>query len=73
MKDYQTQTIWFAVNKNGKVVMFTEEPIKNESMGVWVSKSPYVNSVIYDDICEVVRRAKMGFNHECQCIELHID
>ena len=73
MKEYTSQMIWFAVNKNGKVVMFTEEPTKNTELGIWVSKSPYINSVIYDDICEVVQKAKMTFDHECQCIELRID
>lgn len=73
MKEYVSQMVWFAVNKNGKVVMFTEEPTKNTALGIWESKSPYVNSVIYDDICEVAKRANMTFNHECQCIELRID
>lgn len=66
------QQIWFAVNKNDHVVMFIEEPIKNEKLGKWESKYPYINSSIYKEICSLVQQSKMNWNSESQCIEISI-
>ncbi len=66
------QQIWFAVNHNENVVMFLDEPVKNEKLGKWESKYPYINSLIYKDICNLVKQSKMNWNSECQCIEINI-
>lgn len=72
MAQEKRQQIWFAVNKNEKVVMFIDEPTKNESIGKWESKYPYINSLIYKDICKLVQQSKMNWNSEAQCVELGI-
>lgn len=64
--------IWFCVNRNGKVKMFLDEPIKNEKLGIYEGKSPYVNTLIYKDMCEVVKQAKMSFDTDPQAIEIQI-
>lgn len=70
IKKNNFQGVWFAINKNGKVVMFTEEPKKNEQKGIWESKFPYINSILYKDICEISKQAKMTFETEPQYIEI---
>ena len=42
-------TVWAAINKNGSLSLHTEEPIRNEDTGIWVSKSPFVNSVLFGE------------------------
>ena len=64
--------IWFAVNRNGNVRMFLENPTKNISKGIWESKSPYVNSVMYKDIARVVQQAHMTFENNPEIIEMQI-
>ena len=47
--------IWVAINKNGDIRMFTEEPIRNEATGRWESNHPFVNSVLqsqFEELCE---------------------
>lgn len=64
--------IWFAVNKNGDVRMFLDNPTKNTQLGIWESKNPYVNSVLYKDICQIVQQAKMNFENNPEVIEIQI-
>lgn len=64
--------VWFAVNKNGDVRMFLDNPTKNVQLGIWESKSPYVNSVLYKDICQIVQQAKMNFENNPEVIEIQI-
>jgi len=65
-------TIWFAVNKNGNVRMFLDNPKKNTERGIWEGKYPYVNSIIYKDINKVVKQAKMTFENNPEVIEIQI-
>ena len=65
-------TVWFAVNKNGKVRMFLDNPTKNVNLGIWESNNPYVNSVLYKDICQIVQQAKMNFENNPEVIEIQI-
>lgn len=64
--------IWFAVNKNGDVRMFLDNPTKNAQLGIWESTKPYVNSVIYKDICQIVQQTKMNFENNPEVIEMQI-
>lgn len=64
--------IWFCCDKNQRVQMFLDEPVRNTKLGKFEGKYPYVNSVIYKDFCEVVKQAKMNFNTEPQVIEIQI-
>lgn len=64
--------VWFAVNKNGKVRMFLDNPTKNVVSGKWDSKYPYVNSKLYKDIIQVVQQAKMTFENDPEVIQIQI-
>ena len=39
--------VWAGVNKNGKLSMHAEQPIRDEVRGIWVSKLPFVYSILY--------------------------
>ena len=65
--------VWFGVNKNSDIRMFLdEEPKKDLERGILIGKNPFVNSVLYEDLKQVVKNAKMTFNSEPQCIEIQI-
>ena len=64
--------IWFCVNRDGKVKMFLDEPVKNEKTGRYEGKSPYVNTLLYKDMCEVVKQSKMTFETDPQAIEIRV-
>lgn len=68
----KSQIIWFVVDKHNKVWMYLDEPKKNQELGCWQSKYPYVNSFIYDEICQVANNALLNFDSEAQCLELQI-
>ena len=65
--------IWFAINKNGDVRMFLDCPKKNVERGIWESKNPYVNSLLYKDILQITKQAKMNFENEPECLEIQIN
>lgn len=47
--------IWVAVNKNGTVRIFTDEPIRNNISGKWEGKHPFISSVLqkqFEDLCQ---------------------
>lgn len=63
---------WFGVNRNGTVVMFATEPIKDIENGIWFSKYPMVNSLIYPIISEIAMKSKLTFDSEIQYMEFNI-
>jgi hypothetical protein len=64
--------IWFCVNRNGDIRMFTDNPTKNEKLGKWTSKNPFINSVLYNDISQIVKSAHMTFENNPEIIEMQI-
>lgn len=64
--------IWFAVNRNCKVRMFLENPTRNVTKGIWESNKPYINSLLYKDICHIVQQARMIFENNPEIIEVQI-
>lgn len=68
----KTINIWFGVNKNGFVCMHTVEPTRNEKTGKWESKYPFVNSIIYGEICKLVEKSKLNWNSEIESITLQM-
>ena len=69
-KDLITQQIWFVSDKNGDILMFLDEPIKNPTTRKWEGKQPYVNSKIYNEICILAQQAQMNFETSPECIEI---
>ena len=54
----KTVKIWVDVNKNQSVVMFSEEPKKNKKLGKWESNKPFVNSVLFTQLSDLMKKAK---------------
>ena len=51
--------IWAAINKNGKLSLHTEEPHRDEQLGIWKSDSPYVNSLAYESLSKMLEKTEM--------------
>lgn len=66
-----TKGFWVAVNKNLNVVMFCDEPTKNENLGRWEGV-PYINSYALDQILPILKQANFGFNDEPQFLSLEL-
>ena len=60
----KTQKIWVAVNKNGDIRMFNDEPKKNIKTGKWESKRPYVNSLLFNEVKSIIEHS--SFTWECE-------
>ncbi len=58
--------IWFSVNKNGFLNLSIDEPKRNEKTKKWELKFPYLNSVVYEEIKDLVEKAKIGWDHEAE-------
>jgi len=69
--NFISQQIWFAVNKNGSVFMFLDEPIRDGNK--WKGNYPYVNSKIQNEINALVQQAQMNFEMDPQCIEIQFE
>lgn len=65
-------TVWAAINKNGSLSLHTEEPIRNEDTGIWVSKSPFINSVLYKDLSNMIEKTPMNWESNPQPFQLSI-
>ncbi len=70
MNKNKTIQIWFCVNKKNKVQMFLEEPKRNKELGRFEGNAPFINSMIYDEICKYARN--MNFESEPQCLPIQI-
>ena len=65
-------TIWVGVNKNGKISMHTVEPTRDEDLGVWVSNSPFVNSVLYDNLSKTIEKTPMNWESSCEVFQIQL-
>ncbi len=65
-----TKTIWFAVNKNGFVGLYLDKPVRNKLTKKWESKYPFINSIIYNEIVDLVEKAKYTWENEPECITI---
>ena len=64
--------VWVAVNKNGDVKMFTEEPARNEKKGKWESQNPYVNSLIQKDFEGLMKKSNVTWDAEPNMFTLSV-
>ena len=56
--------VWAGVNKNGKLSLHGEQPIRDEDRGIWVSKLPFVNSVLYDQVATMFEKANITWTND---------
>ena len=65
-------TVWLGVNKNGKISIHTEEPIRDEEHGVWKSNSPFLNSVLYANLSQMIERTQMNWESGYEIFQIQI-
>lgn len=68
----KTIKIWIGVNKNGKISMHAEQPVKNEKTGRWESKMPFLNSVLYNEFSNMFQKTELNFDTPPQFLEINI-
>jgi len=68
----KTQQVWFAVEADGSLAMFTKEPERDKASGRWRSRFRYVNSIIMRDLEAIVKRSGMDFSCDPQCLEFEM-
>ena len=56
--------VWFSINKNGFLNLSIDEPKRNSKLNKWEFKFPYLNSVAYKEIKDLVEKAKINWEHE---------
>ena len=64
--------VWAGVNKNGKLSMHAEQPVRDNVRGIWVSKFPFVNSVLYTQIASMFEKSNITWNNECEFLEFQL-
>ena len=64
--------VWVGVNKNGKLSMHAEQPIRDDARGIWVSKLPFINSVLYLQIKDMFEKAKISWVNDCEFLEFQL-
>lgn len=57
---------WFAKNKNGFLMMFTDEPTRGDEK--WFGNY-YLNSVAHDALSQMLENSQYGFEDDAQYIE----
>lgn len=62
-------SIWFAKSKDGQLLMFTSEPRKTVTS--WVGNF-YVNSVIYENLKNMLNGTSFSFDDEPQFIQFKL-
>lgn len=66
MKKMKDNIIWVAMQKNGTLVLFSEEPKRNES-GNWYGNL-YINSLFYEKLNKELKLSDMNNSWEAQPI-----
>ena len=63
----KSQKIYIAVSKAGMPLMFIDEERKRTDTS-WIGNY-YVNSVIYEQVCSLVKQVNMSFENDPELIE----
>ncbi len=61
--------VWFTKSKDGTLLLFVDEPKKDN--GKWVGNY-YVNSLIYNNLANMLKKSSYSFNDEAQYIEFQL-
>ena len=64
--------VWVGVNKNGKLSMHAEQPIRDENRGIWVSKLPFVNSILFANISKMFEKSNITWTNDCEFLEFQL-
>ena len=62
--------VWFSVNKNGFINISKDEPRRNNELGKWEYYFPYINSIIYEQIKNLVEKVNFSWKNDYECITI---
>ena len=52
--------------------MHAEQPVRDEDCGIWVSKLPFVNSVLYAQVAAMFEKANITWTNDCEFLEFQL-
>lgn len=65
-------TIWAAINKNGKLALYTDKPFKDLNQGIWVGKYPYLNSIVFNNLKGMIEKTEMNWECDPEPFQINI-
>ena len=65
-------TIYLGVNKDGSISMHTVEPTRDEARGIWVSKTPFCNSLAYNQFTSLLEKSNITWNNDPEPLTFNI-
>ena len=65
-----TVRIWAAVNGDGFIGLYNEEPKRNAATRKWECKFPYCNQAVYNQLSALIRKAGKTWEHDPEYFEL---
>ena len=65
-------TVYIGVNKNGSISLHSIEPTRDEDRGIWVSKMPFCNSIIYNQFTKLVEKSNMNWLNDPEPVTVNI-
>ena len=68
----KTIKIWAGVNKNGNLSMHAEQPVRDEARGIWTSKLPFINSILYENLSKMFEKSDIKWTNDCEFLEFNI-
>lgn len=67
-KEVLNDKVWFGVNRNGNFIAFIDEPKRNEKLGIWEGKYPFIGCSIYNQLKDLVEKSKMNWENDVEMI-----
>ena len=58
--------LWASINKNGFINVSIDEPTRNELKGKWDYKYPFVNSIVYTRIKDIIEHSHLNWESEAE-------
>lgn len=65
--------IWCAINVDNTLSIHSEEPTRNKDLGIWVSNAPFVHSIIYKQMSELMKKAGISFEDDPEYFEINME
>jgi hypothetical protein len=68
----KTIKVWIAINKNGKLTLHGEYPVRDEKNGKWTSKYPFINSILYKELSNMISKSSLTWESDPEYMETNL-
>lgn len=68
----KTIKVWIGINKDNSLSLHTETPTRDDERGIWVSRFPFCNSLMYNELSKMITKTKMSWESEPEFMEVNI-